>query len=337
MKSQALILLILIMMSNAITTKVIGGGSEFLVVITFNYIKPDVERLLCGGRVIGIVPEGVDPHDYQLRVSDIELLRSARLIVSTGHTGFEISIKNLVKSGELSARLIDIVEDILGLRMLTIPNTGQLNYHMPINDPVNYIAFITYLYNILLEIDSSNKDCYIRKYIDTMTVLYRDVLIHRNMVGFYAVADKPIAQYLLEWIGIRVLWILKPEEDYQPTPGDIDRVRELVSNRDIDVVVLTKPGDSPETRFLREIANEYNIPIIWIENPASSSGIIESLIQLIKGVIQIGSIHNLSEKQETTVMHTSNAILFVAIPASVLIGLISGILLARKRQGVKNA
>lgn len=329
--STLLILLIIVNYVNI--AEATRDDNELLVIVTFNYIKPDVERLLCNGRVVGLVPEGVDPHNYQLRISDIELLKSADLIISTGHTSFEINIRNLVESGELNARLIDIVVDIPGLKLLVNPSTGQLNYHMSIADPINYMAFITHLYKVLLEIDPSNRDCYVRRYIDVSTVVFRDILTHRNSVNLYVIVDKPFAQYLSEWIGLRVVWIFKPEEDYQPTPRDIDFVRELISNHRVNALVLTKPGDTPDTRFLREISMDYNLPIIWIENPASSTGIIESLIQLVNSIKQLDLSHSVVEKHEIGQTSISNAILLItAVSMMTLIGFVTGFILSKKRK-----
>jgi len=156
---------------------VVGGSGGVVVVVTFSYLKPDVERLMCGGVLYSIVPPGVDPHEYQLKPSDQEVLRSADIVVSTGHTSFEQSIRGMVERGEIKAILLDIIEDT-GVKLKVNPVTKQYNYHMPVNDPVNYLLFLSKLVEVLVRLNPGSKECIYEKYARVVSNVTSTILVN---------------------------------------------------------------------------------------------------------------------------------------------------------------
>ncbi|MEM1595631.1 MAG: zinc ABC transporter substrate-binding protein [Desulfurococcaceae archaeon] len=327
MLRYSLIILVFLITGLIITplTTVASNEKQLNIVVTFNYFKPDVEKLICSGKLYSLIPPGIDPHEYQLKPSDIELLKKSDLIISTGHTSFELKIRDLVNNGEITAKLIDLTE-IQGIKYLENPVTGRLNYHMPINDPINYMVFITSLYKTLIEIDSANLKCYTERYLDIINSVAINILQQRDTLTGKTIVDKPHAQYYAEWLGLHVLWIIKPEEEYQVTPGDIAKLRELTRYGDVKVVFVTRPGDSPESKLLLELANENSLPVIWVNNPSNESGVYYSLLDLLNQVNKLLRNNTLTTSEfnlGTCGNNISSYIVFPLMMVSFILGVLS--------------
>ena len=176
----------------AYSVSVVDEG--LLIVTTFPSLVNDIKQLVTqSDHVVSLVPIGVDPHEYQLTVGDVELLRRADVIVSTGHTPFEKRIRELVEVGELSAVLIEIPR-IKGIEILNNPMTGLPNLHMPIYDPLNYIIFIDNVTRTLQKLKPENADIYDSKRLSIILNISR-LLARTPRIYLEAVADIPPTQY----------------------------------------------------------------------------------------------------------------------------------------------
>jgi zinc/manganese transport system substrate-binding protein len=254
--------------------------STTFIIVTAPPLKGDVERVVCTGDiVISLVPPGIDIHEYQLSISNLELLKKASLIVSTGHTSFELKIKELVERGELSAILLDTLE-IPGLKLSKNPVTGQLNYHIPVKDPVNYVLFISRLVEDLASLNPEKAECYYSNYIKLIRELYTSVLVYRGDYTGLAIVDSPHSQYYVEWIGFKVVWMLKYEEDVPVTTKSLEVFREFLANNSVKVVFVAE--DFPHYSFIVEEASKYNVLVVKIPSPTSNVSILDGLKQVVE-------------------------------------------------------
>jgi zinc/manganese transport system substrate-binding protein len=259
---------------------IVSSESTTSIIVTAPPLKGDVERVVCTGDiVISLVPPGIDIHEYQLSISNLELLKKASLIVSTGHTSFELKIKELVERGELSAILLDTLE-IPGLKLSKNPVTGQLNYHMPVKDPVNYVLFISRLVEDLASLNPEKAECYYSNYIKLIRELYTSVLVYRGDYAGLAIVDSPHSQYYVEWIGFKVVWMLKYEEDVPVTTKSLEVFREFLANNSVKVVFVAE--DFPHYSFIVEEASKYNVLVVKIPSPTSNVSILDGLKQVVE-------------------------------------------------------
>jgi zinc/manganese transport system substrate-binding protein len=306
-----------------------------IVVVTFSYLKPDVERLLCNGVVYAIVPPGVDPHDYQLKPSDLDILRKADLIISTGHTAFEIEVEKLARRGELKALVLDIIDD-LNLTLRINPTTKQVNYHMPINDPANYLVFLSRVVELLSTIDRGNRACYYERFHQVVSALASRILVYQGVFrGGKVVVDKPHVQYLVEWLGLEVAQIFKAEEGYQVTPQDVKAVEDLMRRGEVDIVVVTEPADSPEASRLIELARAHDVPVVKVASPASDKGIFNNLeltITQVREKFRLTS--SVGQEGEVGVSHSLSLLITILVLSTVL-GLIVGYYIGIRRAGAR--
>ena len=88
--------------------------------VSFPNLAYDVGLLACeDDRIVSLAPAGSDPHEYQLTPEDVELLRRADLIISTGHVPFEARIKELE---------VAIVQNEDELRLGRLAREGSIYY-----------------------------------------------------------------------------------------------------------------------------------------------------------------------------------------------------------------
>ena len=313
-------------------TIVRGGENQIIIVVTFGLLKPDVEKLVCNGIVHVLVPAGVDPHDYQLRPSDIDLLRKADLIISTGHTSFELKIHDMIKAGELNAVLIDVLE-IPGISLAKNPMTGQVNYHMPITDPVNYMLFMYNLTSILVEMDSVNRDCYYSRFLEILHDLAESILSYRYIYRGNVVLDKPELQYIVEWLGFNIVVIVEPEEEVGASPETIIKIRELASSKSISVFFVSDPPIAPSSKTLLDLSVEYSIPVVKIPDFSGETGIYHAMLLVVEELSKLNIEKTNTQKtlsQESSILGT-----YAELIVSFLLGLIIGLFIAiywRRRQ-----
>jgi zinc/manganese transport system substrate-binding protein len=259
---------------------VTSSQSNLTIVVTTPSLVGDVERIVsdCGDVVFSLVPQGVDIHEYQLTPSDRELLSKADLIISTGHTSFELKIRELIREGELNAILLDILE-IPGLKIRVNPVTGQLNYHMPVKDPVNYLLFMSNLTRTLSEINPSKANCYYSNYFKVLDELYKSILVHRDEYSGLVIVDTPHAQYYVEWTGLRVAWILKYEEEVPITMESLEKTSELLSSGLVRAVFITEGFQGGD--FLVEEAKKHGVIVITVPHPSSNVSVLNGLYSVV--------------------------------------------------------
>ena len=180
------------------------NSKGLVIVVTFSNLASDVSLITCSGDVvIALMPEGADPHNYQLRPKDIELLKKADIVISTSHTPFEYRIKDLVSRGELRCKLIEIPK-IPSIRVLRNVETKQPNYHMLIYDPNNYLLFIRYVSKVLISLRPEERYCYEVKRSLIEGRIKELINLFSNRLKATAIADLPYIQYATSWLGIDI-------------------------------------------------------------------------------------------------------------------------------------
>lgn len=335
MRPLLILLLLTIMTAQVAYRPVYTWDDKFqlVVVVTFGHLKPDVELLLCSGVVYPLVPSNVDPHDYQLKPSDIELLKRASVIISTGHAHFELEIRDLVERGELKAKLVDILS-IPGIKVLTNPVTEQPNYHLPVRDPVNYLVFMGVLVRVLTEIDPINRNCYYSKFYDLVEKLAEGILTYGSRFSGNVIVDSPHVQYYVEWLGFKTAWIVEPEEGVQATPESIRKIEELIRSKSIIAVFVTRPKISPGSRLLVELAEEYKVPIVEVHGPASDVGVYNSLLDVLMQVKELNLATTSKLKPVAGSEYAQLAYLHYAvlIMLSFIVGFIVGVLVRKVKR-----
>jgi len=275
MKIIILLVIVSLLIMNIPIPITISVGKGLYIVVTFPNLVPDLENIVCQyDKIVSIAPPGVDPHEYSLTTKNVEDLKKADIIISTSHTSFEKRIRELAEAGELNGTLIEIPR-IPGIVIKNNPVLKTPNYHMPIYDPNNYILFINYTMNILINKNPSCREIYIEKARIIINKVL-DIVNKTSRLNISSIADTPIAQYGVEWVGIRIAYLVVKDPEIQAQP-DIETIDKLVSNGSVKLAVVTEPVKSSSSMWLENYASEHGLTILYIPSPLTNASMVDRL------------------------------------------------------------
>lgn len=257
------------------------SGDGLLIVVSFPNLVYDIRQLVCNDDLVeSIAPMGVDPHDYQLTPKNIELLKKADLIVSTGHTPFEKSIEDMASQGEFKGELI-VIPKIPGIRIYKNPMLGTPNYHAPIYDPHNYEVFLKYVARELAKLRPECSETYTDKLSQVLGKL-QDIVENTPKLNYTAVADTPLTQYAVSWLNLTLKYLMIKEHDVPATPGDIEEIKSFLEKRRQVIAVVTSPVELPASKQLEQLAHENGVRIIYVPSfllPSSTLSKLKNISQ----------------------------------------------------------
>ncbi len=248
----------------------ISTANALNIVVTFSNLKEDMKLIAPNDTIVSIVKPGVDPHSYQLTPKDVNTLKRADIIISTAHAPFELKIRELVESGEIKARLVEIPR-IPGIVLLKNPMTGKPNLHMPIYDPHNYEVFLKYVAKALSHLNPGG-DYLIRA--ERVCREVDNIIEKTRKLNALAVADQPESQYAVHWLNVTIVGFLVREPELPALPNDVRRIEREMSKVQLAVVLDTKTQAS-ET--LRRLAEEHGVPVLVIPSPIEDLSVIKKL------------------------------------------------------------
>ena len=239
--------------------------------------------------VVYLIPPGANPHEYQMTADQIELLRRADVIVTTGgHLPMEKKIAELKEEGTITGETL-FFDDYKREGFRYLPErwyNGKDNPHGVWLDPYNALAMASAVEKALEKVDPVNAERYRELYsdfedrVETIVEAYR-ALVEENRT---AVIQLPSNQYAIEWLGITAVASIKPEEEVPAIAVD-----ELVETaRGTDLIVYAV--DSPEQ--MKNAASELakksgkslaGIQVFWSGKPYTEV-LIENSAAVIKAL-----------------------------------------------------
>ena len=284
--AAALAVAVLAALALLLASRPSGGGSAtgkgLLVVITMHGFEDDVKAVLCGDDSVAVlVPAGADPHSYNLRPSDLELLRKASIIVSTSHTFFEKRIEELVSAGELKAVLIR-VPSVVQL-VLRNPVTGQPNYHAVVYDPRNLYSLLSAVASAASKLRPSCSKVYAER-LARISEKVNELLKYAGRFNASAVAEVPALQYAVEWLGVKVVALAQPEHGVQPSPALIEKIEKMAASGRVSLAVIVEGSTSPAASFLRELAARYGLRVVEVPSPLKPGSMLDKLEVVVERV-----------------------------------------------------
>ncbi|MEM4601962.1 MAG: hypothetical protein QW808_03590, partial [Desulfurococcaceae archaeon] len=192
---------------------------------------------------------------------------------------------------------------------------------MPIRDPINYLVFIRKVVLTLAEIDPERAGCYYERFLEVSREVFENLLIYRGNLSGNALVDAPHVQYAVEWLGLKVVWIVKPEESGSVSPESIRRLRELVEEGNVVAAFITWPSSSPESRVLADLALSYNLPIIEVPDPSTDICIYNTLLDVSNKASKLNST-SYPKKNSTAPLEFSNSPVFSIAALSFVAGVL---------------
>lgn len=223
--------------------------------------------------VVYIIPLGADPHEYQLTASQIELLRKADVIVTTGgHLPVEKRIKELREEGTITAEAL-FIDDYKreGFRYLQERwYQNKDNPHGVWLDPYNALAIAKATEVALEKTDPANSETYAEEYGNFEVRVKTIVEAYRALIGtnHTAVIQMPPDEYAIEWLGVKAVASIKPEEEV-PAIG-VDDLVPTAKRVDLIVYGANSPDqlkDAAKELALKSGKPTAEITVFWKDVP----------------------------------------------------------------------
>ncbi|MCD6372345.1 MAG: zinc ABC transporter substrate-binding protein [Thermococcus sp.] len=320
-KVLGLIVLLLLFMPS--TSTVSGESQKPLVVTTIAPLAGIITDAFGDSvEVVYLIPPGADPHEYQLTASQIELLRKADVIVTTGgHLPMEKKIAELKEEGAITGEALFIDEYRReGFRYL--PErwyNDKDNPHGVWLDPTNALAIASATEKALERSDPVRTEVYRERYGDFENRVRVIMEAYRAMVeeNKTAVIQMPPDEYAIEWLGIKAIASIKPEEEV-PAIG-VDELLEAAEKADIIVYGFDSPDQMKEA--VKELAAKSGKPlagitVFWNDRPYTEV-LIENSAAVAKAI---------SAGPEEVVQVKSNDV-GIYVVLSLLVGIVLGVAL----------
>ena len=228
--------------------------NQKIVAITSFYPIFEFTKNVGGNRieVSQLIPVGIEPHDWEPTVKDLQNMQQADLIVING-IGFE----NWANDFALTNPDVIIVDTSKGITTDQNILTNPTDPHIWLN-PVIAKKQVQNIANALMEIDPENKEYYntnANSYILQLAQLDEKIknelsqCIKKDFISFHSAFI-----YFADQYGLVQHSILESNEPYdEPTSKNLENIINLAKNLDIDVIFTEEVLD---TRTSQVIADE---------------------------------------------------------------------------------
>jgi len=326
MKRLALIILLTLAL---VPLNGVSAQENVTVVATIAPIGSIIQEAFPGVNVEVIIPPGVDPHDYQLTAQQVELLSKARVIVTTGgHLPVEKRIAELEKEGTVTGKAL-FVDDYMRYGFHYAKEhwyNGKDNPHGVWLDPYNAIAIAEATERALIEEDPANAVTYQRDFEKFRERVLAIVEAYKALApkNATAVIQMPPDEYAIDWLGIKAVASIKPEEEV-PAIG-VDRLVPTAEKSSL----IVYGSDSPEQlkNAALELARKSGRPLAEITVFWASGNYTD---WLIKNTASIMKALSTPEKPKKTNQAENTAVkyAFLALVTGIVLGTALGVILKK--------
>lgn len=226
--------------------------SQKIIAITSFYPIYEFTKNVGGNRVevTQLIPFGIEPHDWEPTVKDLQNMQNADLIIING-IGFESWVNDFA-STNTDVIIVDTSKGITNDSLIS-----QADPHIWLN-PVMVQQQVKNIADALMEIDPENREYYnanANSYILRLEQLDQKITNElsqcekKDFVAFHSAFSYFAAQY-----GLTQHIILESNEPHdEPTSKNLENIINLAKSLDIDVIFTEEAVD---TRTSQVIADE---------------------------------------------------------------------------------
>jgi zinc/manganese transport system substrate-binding protein len=240
-------------------------GARVVNVVASVNMWGDVARQI-GGRhasVTSIIASpSDDPHLYASSPRDAARLARANLVVLNG-LGYDEWAHKLLDASSTSKRHELTIADALK----PTSSNPHLWYDAPrLPDAARAIA------DALAAQDPQDKR-YFRanasRFVESLQPLLDTIAtIENRHPGAPVAYTERVPEYLLDAAGLKVAtpraYAQAVEDGSEPNPGDVQRMNDLVSKRDVDALLYNAQAVTPATKRLRALATSSGVPVVRV-------------------------------------------------------------------------
>lgn len=242
-------------------------AGKLKVVCTTTMIA-DLAQRLVGDRadVHGIMRTGEDPHVYEVRPRDVQLIASADLLLMNG-LHLEATLGHVVKNNTAKgAKVVRLAETPRILPFESEQTRGAPDPHCWFSVPY-FRIYAERARDALVEVDPKNADVY-RKNAETYLVELDE--LHKWTAEQIAsvprerramVTSHDAFQYFGRTYFIDVFAVIGISTEQQPKPRDIARLEKIVRDRNVRAVFIETSVSQTLNNLVRKIAGRTGVTI----------------------------------------------------------------------------
>ncbi len=215
-----------------------------------------------------LVPPGIEPHDWEPTIKDIELMKKSSIVVVNG-IGFESWVEN-VKS--ISSARINVVDTSIGVHLKENEDHeseehndehGFSDPHIWLN-PIMAKNQVNNIKNALINIDPKNESYYTKNaqnYLSQLDAL--DKKIRNELSGCKKdfIAFHNAFSYFADEYGLIQHTIVSTNPNSEPTPQTLQKIISLAKEHKIKVIFSE---ESVNPRVSEVIANEFGGKVLTL-------------------------------------------------------------------------
>ncbi|MCE4616661.1 MAG: zinc ABC transporter substrate-binding protein [Aeropyrum sp.] len=253
-------------------------GDDVLILAETPSIAADISLLACGNEEIIIaVPQGADPHSFELPPSMYTHIKNADIIVVGPHSS--AGHKLLSAARNLGVDTVSISEEAYKL--------GLEPGHEPQYNP----EVLKALYTAIVErLSSANPECspQYEEVLDNIEYEIHDLSKYEGVLnGYTVVADLPYISHIARWLGAEEVIIVSGEEGAIVIP--MHKVENAL-NSGSAIVFISVHGDRPASRvsaLLEEMAESVGTPVVHVKWPGVPEPTLYKLVEVARAVEEI--------------------------------------------------
>ena len=213
-----------------------------------------------------------DPHTFESSPSVAEEVSSAQMIVQNG-VGYDSFMNKVESASPNSARKVIVVQQLLGL-----PDSTA-NPHLWY-DPKTMLVVATAMANALAALQPTHSAYFranLRRFDSSLTPWLDAIAAFKaQYAGVAAATTEPVADYLLQAMGIDVLtaWRLQADimNGVDPAPQDIALEQGLLDDHKVKVFLYNEQVGDALTNSFRGEAHRDGIPVVGVYETMPTPG-----------------------------------------------------------------
>jgi len=202
-----------------------------------------------------------DPHEFEASPRAAQAVADSRLVIVNG-VGFDDFMDKLLAASPRPDRVVIDVQDLLGRR-------DDVNAHLWY-DPATMPKVADAAAAALMRLDPENGAYFAAqkdRYVASLKPIGDKVAaLKATYAGAPVALTEPVAGYLTEAIGLRVLTPPAFQEAIEagtdPAPADVAAERDLLTGKNVKVLLYNSQVATPLTKDIRELAERSGVPVV---------------------------------------------------------------------------
>ena len=235
-----------------------GDGTERLTVVCTTTMIADLARNLVGdhAQVIGIMKTGEDPHVYDVRPRDAQMIADADVVLMNG-LHLESTLEHIIENNAEGAVVAHLAVDERIKTLGSESTEGAPDPHCWFN--IDYFkVYAERARDALIEADPDNAEAYRQRaadYLAELDVLQAYVVEQLNTIPRerrVIVTSHDAFQYFGARYGVEVLAVIGISTEQQPRPQDIAALEAQVTERGVRALFI----ETSVSRTLNDIVTK---------------------------------------------------------------------------------